>query len=364
MSSTGTEETSGNVETVISCSVFVPNLSGNPVITSEKLCGSQNYHSWSDAVEMWFMGQGVIDHLEQGVEDVPENGKTTWKRVDAQLCSLLWQSLPPELIQLFRVFKTCVEVWNQAKSLYTNDILQCYTVVDNLVNLKKDGVSMEAFLGKTQSLLTEFNKLLPIGGTATEQAANREKFFVILVLSKLGPEFENTRNQILGDKVVPGIQELFKRLLQVTSFPGEIPAPTTEQSALVIQGGRGNNLGNRNKDRSGQKNARYCDYCNKSGHTRDRCWKLHGKPLHTPTNVAQFKQEESGSKTISLAEYEEFARFKANAQAAVVTPLAHPGETHTALVSQSGPLGPWVLDSGASEHICGPSFGEDDWLGV
>ncbi|XP_019172827.1 PREDICTED: uncharacterized protein LOC109168244 [Ipomoea nil] len=356
MSSTRTEETSTNVENAISRSVFVPNLSGNPVITSEKLCGSQNYHSWSDAVEMWFMGQGVIDHLEHGVEtEVPENEKAIWKRVDAQLCSLLWQSLSPELIQLFRVFKTCVEVWSQAKSLYTNDISQCYTVVDNLVNLKKDGMSMEAFLGKTQSLLTEFNKLLPVGGTPDEQVAQREKFFVVLVLTKLGPEFENTRNQILGDKGVPGVQELFKRLLQVASFPGETSTSTTEQSALVIQGSRGNNLGNRNKDRSGQKNARYCDYCNRSGHTRDRCWKLHGKPLPAPTNVAQLKLEESSSKNVSLAEYEELARFKANAQATVFTPLAHTGETHAALVSQSGPLGPWVLDSGASEHICGNS---------
>ncbi|XP_019184808.1 PREDICTED: uncharacterized protein LOC109179764 [Ipomoea nil] len=322
MSSTGTEETSTNVENATSTNVenaisrlvFVPNLSGNPVITSEKLCGSQNYHSWSDAVEMWFMGQGVIDHLEHGVEtEVPENEKAIWKRVDAQL------------------------------------------FVDNLVNLKKDGMSMEAFLGKTQSLLTEFNKLLPVGGTPDEQIAQREKFFVVLVLTKLGPEFENTRNQILGDKGVPGVQELFKRLLQVASFPGETSASTTEQSALVIQGSRGYNLGNRNKDRSGQKNARYCDYCNRSGHTRDRCWKLHGKPLPAPTNVAQLKLEESGSKNVSLAEYEEFARFKANAQATVFTPLAHTGETHAALVSQSGPLGPRVLDSGASEQICGNS---------
>nr|GMD07819.1 Retrovirus-related Pol polyprotein from transposon RE2 [Ipomoea batatas] len=191
MSSTGIKETSDSVENIISSSVFVPNLSGNLVITSEKLCGSQNYHSWSDVVEMWFMGQGVSDHLEKGEEKVPENEKAIWKRVDAQLCSLLWQSLSPELIQLFRVFKSCVEVWNQAKSLYTNDVSQCYTVVNNLVNLKKDG-----------------------------------------------PEFENTRNQILGDNVVPGIQELFKRLLQVTSFPGETSAPTTDQSALVIQGSR------------------------------------------------------------------------------------------------------------------------------
>nr|GMD83429.1 uncharacterized protein LOC109157356 isoform X2 [Ipomoea batatas] len=94
---------------------------------------------------------------------------------------------------------------------------------------------MEAFLGKTQSLLTEFNKLLPTGGTPAEQIAQREIFFIVFVLSKLGNEFENTRNHILGDNVVPRIQELFKRLLQVTSFPSDDPRLLYNRALLILE---------------------------------------------------------------------------------------------------------------------------------
>lgn len=55
------------------CFVFVPILSRNPIITSEKFCGSQNYQSWSNTIDLWFMGQGVVDHLKNRVEDVPKN---------------------------------------------------------------------------------------------------------------------------------------------------------------------------------------------------------------------------------------------------------------------------------------------------
>ncbi|XP_019151774.1 PREDICTED: uncharacterized protein LOC109148479 [Ipomoea nil] len=83
----------------------------------------------------------------------------------------------------------------------------------------------------------------------------------------------------------------------------------------------------------------------------------------TQASVAQSQPGEPNSRTISAVEYEEFVRFKATPKASGLTLVAYTDGTHTALVSQSSLSGPWVIDSGASEHISGPSFGEDDWLG-
>ena len=30
-------------------------------------------------------------------------------------------------------------------------------------------------------------------------------------------------------------------------------------------------------NKSEEKEKRWCDFCNKPGHIRDKCWKLHGK---------------------------------------------------------------------------------------
>lgn len=86
---------------------------------------------------LWAKG---FDYVNKMVDNVIKNEKAIWGRIDAQPCSLLWQSLwlslSQELVPLFRPFKTCISVWIKVKSLYTNDLLILNTSW-NLVNLKK-----------------------------------------------------------------------------------------------------------------------------------------------------------------------------------------------------------------------------------
>ena len=44
---------------------------GNPVIASVKL-NEDNYVYWSIAIEVWFEGQDVQDHLTKQLKDIPE----------------------------------------------------------------------------------------------------------------------------------------------------------------------------------------------------------------------------------------------------------------------------------------------------
>ena len=73
-------------------------------------------------------------------------------------------------MQLFRPFETCVDVWKEAEECYTNDIQRLYIVVSNIKNLKQES-SMESYLGPVQVLMQEFDALLPITTTKTEQVA-------------------------------------------------------------------------------------------------------------------------------------------------------------------------------------------------
>ena len=70
-------------------STFSSVISGSPMITSEKLVGSENYLSWSTSVELWFMSQCYEDHLVTQEADIPEVDRVQWKKIDAQLCSVL-----------------------------------------------------------------------------------------------------------------------------------------------------------------------------------------------------------------------------------------------------------------------------------
>ena len=74
------------------------------------------------------MGQGYEDHLITPEDDIPGVDKVHWKKIDAQLCRVLWQSVDPKILLHLRAYKTCSKFWNQAKALYTNDIQRLYKV--------------------------------------------------------------------------------------------------------------------------------------------------------------------------------------------------------------------------------------------
>ena len=74
--------------------------------SSEKLVSSGNYLSWSTFVELWFMGQGYEDHLVTQEADISEVDRVQWRKIDAQLCSVLWQSVDPKILLHLWAYKT------------------------------------------------------------------------------------------------------------------------------------------------------------------------------------------------------------------------------------------------------------------
>ena len=102
--------------------IFTSVIYGSPTITSEKLIGSENYLSWSASMELWFIGQCYEDHLITPEDAIPNVDKVHWKKIDAQLCSVLWQSVDPKILLHLRAYKTCSKFWNQATRMISNTL--------------------------------------------------------------------------------------------------------------------------------------------------------------------------------------------------------------------------------------------------
>ena len=102
---------------------------------------------------------------------------------------------------------------------------------------------------------------------------------------------------------------------RIQSLKGEI-----EGSACITKGYRqpGQNQGQyprngskTNSDRGG-KNDYVCSYCKKTGHLKDKCWKLHGKPPHiAKAHAVQNSQAkgESTSNTENLPSAQDFQQM-------------------------------------------------------
>ncbi|RVW58891.1 Retrovirus-related Pol polyprotein from transposon RE1 [Vitis vinifera] len=206
------------------------------MITSEKLVGSENYLSWSASVELWFMGQGYEDHLITQEADIPE-----------------------------------------AKGLYTNDIQRLYKVASAIVHISQQDLDLSTYIGQIASLKEEFLTVMPLTPDVGAQQTQLDKFFMVLTLIGLRPDLEPVRDQILGSSSVPSLDDVFARLLRISSTQTLPSDSTSDSSVLVSQTtSRGGRSGTR-----GRGQRPHCTYCNKLGHTRDRCYQLHGRPPRT-----------------------------------------------------------------------------------
>ncbi|RVW60764.1 Retrovirus-related Pol polyprotein from transposon RE1 [Vitis vinifera] len=243
-------------------SIFSSVISGSPMITSEKLVGSENYLSWSASVELWFMGQGYEDHLITQEADIPE----------------------------------------------------------------------------IASLKEQFLTVMPLTPDVGAQQTQLDKFFMVLTLIGLRPDLEPIRDQILGSSSVPSLDDVFARLLRISSTQTLPSDSASDSSVLVSQTtSRGGRSGTR-----GRGQRPHCTYCNKLGHTRDRCYQLHGRPPRT-AHMAQSSDSPLPQPPSSSASQ--------TSQASIAS-VAQPGNASACLTHTSS-LGPWILDSGASDHLSG-----------
>ncbi|RVW70040.1 Retrovirus-related Pol polyprotein from transposon RE2 [Vitis vinifera] len=296
--------------------IFTSVISGSPMITSEKLVGSENYLSWSASVELWFMGQGYEDHLVTQEADIPEVDRVQWRKIDAQLCSVLWQSVDPRILLHLQAYKTCFKFWTQAKGLYTNDIQRLYKVASAIVHLSQQDLDLSTYIGQIASLKEQFLTVMPLTPDVGAQQTQLDKFFMVLTLIGLRPDLEPIRDQILT-----------------------LPSDSASDSPVLVSQttSRGGRSGTR-----GRGQRPHCTYCNKLGHTRDRCYQLHGRPPRT-AHMAQSSDSPLPQPPSSSASQ--------TSQASIAS-VAQPGNASACLTHTSS-LGPWILDSGASDHLSG-----------
>ncbi|RVW67585.1 hypothetical protein CK203_063020 [Vitis vinifera] len=261
------------------------------MITSEKLVDNENYLSWSASVELWFMGQGYEDHLVTQEADIPE-----------------------------------------AKGLYTNDIQRLYKVASSIVNVRQQDMDLSTYIGQIASFKEEFLTVMPLTTDVGDQRTQIDKFFMVLTLIGLRPDLETVHDQILGSSSIPSLDDVFARLLRISSTQTLSSDNTSHSSVLISQtNSRGGRSGNR-----GRGQRPHCTYCNKLATLVIGVINYMGGLPALPTWPNH---------------------LILNRLSLPVPPRLRTGNAYAyACLTHTSSLGPWILDSGASDHISGFGF--------
>lgn len=142
------------------------------------------------------------------------------------------------------------------------------------------------------SLKTEFNSLLSINKSIVKDLAKRDKFFMVLTLTILSPKLDFVWDQILANIVIPSLDKVFARLLCVSSpniVIGSFSPFSLNSSIFASQ--------TQQKDHNGQGNQPWCSYCHKWGQTREKYYKLYGRPPRVANVIQMNLFDSSGNQS-------------------------------------------------------------------
>lgn len=270
-------------------------------ITGHKLNG-QNFLQWSKSVMMFICGKGKDDHLTgDGTPSKKEDPKfKAWKSENSMVMSWLINSMNDEIGENFMFYGTAKEIWDAARETYSDNdnTAELFEIKSVLHDLRQGDMSVAQYfntLNRHWQQLDMFEEVdwdCPADSIKYKKTIEKERIFKFLL--GLNKDLDEVRGTVLETKPLPSIREVFSEVRREESrkkimMGSQGISTTTENSALVSR--KQNFSSNDNRARKGRP---WCDHCRKPGHTKEVCWKLHGKPADWKPNKPQVERDSHG----------------------------------------------------------------------
>ncbi|XP_077237215.1 uncharacterized protein LOC143878886 [Tasmannia lanceolata] len=303
-------------------------------MTSIKLDGA-NYPAWSRSVHLYLRGQGKLRFITIDPPDPKDAGYDKWSQEDAQLQSLLCQSMEPKIASHMLFLDTSRAVWLRTETLYSgsNNLTLITDVYIDFFRISRGDKTVAEYYSDFVGLCEQIDIYHPPSTDLKVLAQQKNELRIIRFLDGLGPEFVPLRQQILGLGTLPSLDEIFSLVQRALRLDPAISV-AGDQSAFAAQSGsfRGTRARGRGRSRRGQgrgfgrdsgggrtyggRGSRYCSHCDMEGHTIDFCYDLH--PELRPARAAHFASETPAAPTpapsdtmlVSRTEYESLLRLQ------------------------------------------------------
>lgn len=184
------------------------------------------------------------------------------------------------------------EVWTSSRSSDPSTTQEC-------INLKQGNRSVTHYYNELTSVWHAYLSAFPYPKTSAEAAKvlaeRNESNMLLQFLMGLNDEFSQVCNQILLLDHMPSCDRVFSMICDVESHK-EMMSSNNMSSDLILSTTDSRNVkevvnftnvapdrvsnvvGNRLNNWKITKRSVVCDFCKKTGHTKDTCFDLHGTP--------------------------------------------------------------------------------------
>ncbi|KAA8531213.1 hypothetical protein F0562_005873 [Nyssa sinensis] len=221
----------------------------------------------------------------------------------------LVNAMDEEISANYMCYSTAKELWDNVSQMYSDlgNYSQIYELQQKINNTYQGDGSVTRYfnvlkgLWQDLDLFNDYEWKNPADCSHNKKMVENARIFKFL--AGLNDEFDEVRGRILGRQPLPPLGEVFseirredcrrsvmmkkkedetveKSALVATNNPAPHAAGNTDLATANISVQRPYS----NQRRLEDKPRVWCDYCNKPRHTRENCWKLHGKPANWKSN--------------------------------------------------------------------------------
>ncbi|XP_069151275.1 uncharacterized protein [Solanum lycopersicum] len=250
-----------------------------------------------------------------------------WERCDDMVTSWVLNSLSPELRDSLQYVNNAKELWEELEDRYdqTNGC-KLYQLQKEINDLIQGILDITGYYTKMKKLWEEMSAIdvnsqcscvCTCGGKVKLYKAEQDRRLIHFLMG-LNEMYTAVRGNILMMATLPTMAQAFAILsqeerqremkpsnhmaLESSSLNASMLSQSNSTNSSSYKGGIGrgngsynntgsfnnNNAGNfnntnayRGNSNAGNRSNMFCEYCKRTGHVKDRCYKLHGYPTNT-----------------------------------------------------------------------------------
>ena len=344
-----------------------------PVIAKCNIFNGHNLILWERTIQAALKPRKLLHHLNEDCpsEDHPNFQK--WVMEEEFVFAWLSDSIAPEQVARLISYDTSRKLWEAIKRSHSKqgDKAKIIDLIIKSYTLKQEDGDILTYSNKLRDIHTELDHCYPQSTdliARAREATNR----LCQLLQGLRPEFEMLRSQLYNREEEPTFDKAVTKLMQEESRLQTLKG-AIEGNAYFTKGqwNTGQPQGQylrRSESEKGNRSDIVCNYCKRTGHTKDKCWKLHGLPPHmAKVHLAQNSQQEgthnSNTKGIPSAQdfqkmIQELQSIKSmiNSSGTIIgsTSVANSGNNEllkNLSFFTKDLTNAWILDSGATDHM-------------
>ncbi|RVW54234.1 Retrovirus-related Pol polyprotein from transposon TNT 1-94 [Vitis vinifera] len=295
--------------------------------------------------------------------ETTEPGFRKWKIENSMIMSWLINSMNNDIGENFLLFGTAKDIWDAAKETYSSseNTSELFQVESALHDFRQGEQSVTQYY----NTLTRYWQQLDLFETHSWKCSDDAATYRQIVEQKrlfkfflgLNRELDDVRGRIMGIKPLPSLREAFSEVRReesrkkVMMGSKEQPAPTLDAPALAARSFNSSGGDRQKRDRP------WCDYCKKPGHYKETCWKLHGKPADWKPKP-RFDRDgrahvAANFESTSVPEPSPFNKEQMEMLQKLLSQVGSGSTTGVAFTANRGGMRPWIVDTGASDHMTG-----------